>query len=818
MDALLQNVRYGLRQMWRAPLFTVAAVATLALGIGANTALFTLGAAIIAKPLPGVLESDRLVWVMNANRRGSPVSMSYPDFLDYRAGLSSLIELGGSSENEFALSGDGNPVRVKGIAATANYFSLLRTPFALGRGFIPSDDSVGVSSPVTVLSYDLWQQRYAADSSIVGKQVSLNGVPTTVVGVVSRGFNGADLEEPRGVYVPFATYRSVLPGKTRWDDRSSPWLKGIGRLKPGVTMDQLRSATLTVGARSAALDSAGHEGLTAAVYSAKSGLPPGAEKEVTPLTILSAVVTGLILLIACANVSNLLLARGVSRRREIGIRLSLGATRVRLMAQLLTESLMLAGLAAGAGTLLAYLSTDYLLSSGILPLQFDVRPDASVIAFTAGAAAFAAIVFGLVPAIEATRGDLASAVKDGTTGRDPRRARIQSSFVVTQLALSLVLLTTAGLFLRSMYKARNVEIGFEATTQVLGMSFDLGLQNYTDARATAFMDAMRDKALALPGVQAASFTNIPPMGNRYVIGDILLEGQEESTDASRGERAETYVNQAEVRPHYFDVLGIKVIRGRDILASDVKSAPGVVIVSQATASTLWPNQDPIGKRIRLRGSRSPLVTVVGVAPDVMLGGPTENKYATTYVPSLQTSEASQMTMLVRTAGDPGQLAGALRGAARSLDRDLPLFNVQTLAQYKQVKLAERMNGASILAGFGGLALLLASIGVYGVMAFSVMQRTKEIGIRIALGARAADVTVLFVRRGLRLTLIGVAIGVGLSLAISQLLQGLLFGLTPTDGATFVGVAGLLTLVALLASWFPARRAARVDPLNALRSE
>jgi len=817
MDVLLQNIRYGLRQMWRAPLFTVAAVATLALGIGANTALFTLGSAIIVKPLPGVSQSDRLVWVMNANHRGFPVSVSYPDFADYRDGMRGLLELGGSSENEFALSGNGDPVRVKGIAATGNYFSLLRTPFALGRGFIPSDDSVGVSRPVAVLSYDLWQRRYAADSSIVGKQVSLNGVPATIVGVVSKGFNGADLEEPRGVYVTFATYRSVLPRKTNWDDRSSRWLKGIGRLKPGVTIDQVKSAALTVATRNAALDSVGHEGLTAGVYAAKSGLPPGAEKEVTPVTILSAVVTGLILLIACANVSNLLLARGVSRRREIGIRLSLGATRSRLMAQLLTESLMLAVLSAAAGTLLAYLSTDYLLSSGILPLQFDVRPDASIIAFTAGAAAFAAMVFGLVPAIEATRTDLASAVKDGTAGRDPRRARIQSSFVVTQLALSLVLLTTAGLFLRSMYKARNVEIGFEATTQVLGVSFDLGLQNYTDARATTFMDAMRDNALALPGVQSASFTNIPPMGNRYIIGDILLEGQTESTD-SRSEGASIYVNQAEVRPNYFDVLGIKIVRGRDLLPTDTRSAPGVVIVSQATARTLWPNQDPIGKRIRLRGSRSPLVTVVGVAPDVMLGGPTENKYATTYVPSLQTSESSQMTMLVRTAGDPGQLADALRKSARVLDRDLPLFNVQTLAQYKQVKLAERMNGASILAGFGALALLLASIGVYGVMAFSVMQRTKEIGIRIALGARAADVTALFVKRGLRITLIGVAIGMALSAAISKLLQGMLFGLTPTDGATFVGVAGLLTLVALLASWFPARRAAAVDPLNALRSE
>jgi putative ABC transport system permease protein len=818
MDALIQNIRYGLRQIWRAPLFTVAAVATLALGIGANTALFTLGSAIMSKPLPGVNQSDRMVWVMNATKSGRPVSMSYPDFLDYRSGLSGLLDLSASTENDFALSGDGEPVRVKGIAVSANFFAITRTPFALGRGFTAEEDSAGKSAPVVVLSHRLWQRRYAGDSSIVGKRVVVNSVPLTVVGVTASGFNGADLEEPRGVFLPMATFRVILPGFTEWDDRGSRWAKGIGRMKAGVTIDQVRSAAQTIAVRNAAADTASHLGLTAFVGSAKSGLPPGAEKEVVPVAMLSAVVTGLILLIACANVSNLLLARGVSRRREIGIRLSIGATRMRLVAQLLTESSMLALLSAAAGILLAYLSTDWLLSSGVLPLQFDVRPDAGIIAFTTGAAAFAAIVFGLVPAIEATKTDVSSAVKDGTAGRDPRRARIQSGFVVTQLALSLVLLTTSGLFLRSMYKARNVEIGFEATAQVVGVSVDLGIQNYSAKRAATFVEALRDRALAIPGVQKATFTDVPPMGNRYIIGDILLEGETGTESNAANPRPQILVNQASVRPGYFAVLGMQLQRGRDFTAADDKSAPGAVIVSQTTAKTLWPGQDALGKRIRLRGLRSPLLSVVGIAPDVMLGGPTENKLATTYVPSMQYEENGRITMLVRTAGEPGQLAAGLRQAVRELDPDLPVFDVQTLAQYRQIKLSERMNAASIIAAFGGLALLLASIGVYGVMAFSVMQRTKEIGIRIALGARGADVTALFVKRGLRLTLIGVAIGLGLSAAVSKLMQGMLFGLTPTDGATFIGVAGLLTLVALLASWFPARRAASVDPLNALRSE
>jgi predicted permease len=814
METILQNIRYGVRQLRRAPLFTVAAVATLGLGIGANTALFTLGSAIMTKPLTGVLQSDRLLWVMNDYRGGRPNTVSWPDFVDYRAGLSDKLELAGSAENKFALSGTEEPVQVEGIAVTGNWFTVLRTPFALGRGFLPSDDSVGVSRPVVVLSHRLWRTRYASDSSIVGKQVKLNGVPATVLGVTVAGFNGADLEEPRGVFLPFATFRAVTPAGN-WDNRSSRWLKGIGRLKDGVSEAQVRVAAQTIAVRNAAADSVGHEGVTAGIYSAKSGLPPGAERQVTPVAALGAMVTGLILLIACANVSNLLLARGVQRRREVGIRLSLGATRMRLMGQLLTESLILAVISAGVGVLLAYWSTDFILTSGTLPLEFDVRPDFRVITFTITAAAFAAIVFGLVPAIEATRTDLAAAVKDGTAARDPRRARIQSTFVVTQLALSLVLLTTAGLFLRSMQKASSIETGFEASTQVLGVSFDLGTQNYSVDKANAFITQLDERARALPGVQSTTFTTIAPMGNRYVMGELLREGDDPAPANGR----ESYVNQPAIRPGYFEVMGMKVLRGRDFNVRDDKTAPWVVILSEETAKKLWPAENAIGKRVRLGRGSQRLLTVVGIASDVMLGGPTDARQPTAYVPQLQDGlNQLHQTMLIRTAGETGKVAEAVRRAVRDLDADLPLFNVQTLAQYKEIKLSSRMDGATILAGFGALALLLASIGVYAMMAFSVLQRTREIGIRIALGARGSEVIALFVRRGMRLTAIGVGIGIALSLAVGKLMQGLLFGLTPTDTATFVGVAGLLALVALAACWFPARRAAAVDPLNALRSE
>jgi predicted permease len=819
MDTLIQDIKYGVRQLWRSPVFTVAALATLALGIGANTALFTLGRGIISQPLSGVLQSDRLIWLTSAWSNGHPTQMSYPDFVDYRDGLRSIAELSATAGAQFSLMSRGDPERVRGQIVSGNYFSVLRTPFALGRGFIPSEDSVGSPRPVVVLSHDLWQRRFNGDSSIVGQSVVVNGQPLTVVGITAQGFNGADLELPRHVYVPMALHGSSRPDFAgSMNSRHHWWITPIARLRDGATREQADATARTIAARIAVADTIAHKGITARAFPAKSGLPPGSKREVFPLAIVASVVTGLVLLIACANVSNLLLARSVTRRREMGIRLSLGAGRIRLLRQLLTESLLLSVAAGTAGLLMAFWFTDWLLSSGILPLQLDVTPDAKVIAFAISAAMLATILFGLVPAFESTRSDIASAVKDGNLGRDPRRARLQSTFVVTQLSLSLVLLTIAGLFLRSMHKARNVEIGFAATSQVLALSFDLGLQGYSDDRASAFISRLSERARGLPGVEDVSFTDVVPMGERYTGTEILVEGQAGASGSSTRESHPVSVFQATVHPGFFRTLGVPLVRGRDFTSSDNKESTPVVIISDGFAKATWPNQDPLGRRISLRGDKGPYLTIVGVAKDVMLGGPTEAQRSVVYVPQPQYPDNKLLTLLARTTGEPGPLADALRREIRQMDANLPLYNVRTMAEYKQHKLADRMNGAAILGGFGGLALLLASIGVYGVMAFSVMQRTREIGIRIALGARARDVVGLFVGRGMRLTVIGVTIGLALSMALSRLMQGMLFGLTPTDTMTFLGVAALLAAVALLASWLPARGAARVDPMQALRHE
>jgi predicted permease len=791
------------------------------LGIGANTALCTLGQAMLLRPLTGVRQSEQLLWLTGARMPSRfPTNISYPDFLDYRAGLRDVADLSVTSFNQFSISGGTmEPERVHGELVSGNYFQILRTPFALGRGFNASEDSIGSPRNVVVLSYGVWERRFAADPDIVGKQVTVNGMPLTVIGVTMQGFNGPDLELPRDVYMP-VSQAAVAWGSdaSSLQSRNSWWLRAIGRLRPGKTRFEAEAMARTVAARIATADTLGHKLISARTYSAQSGLPAGSEREVLPLTALASVVTGLVLLIACANVSNLLLARAVSRRREVAIRLSIGASRMRLTQQLFSESVVLAVIAGSLGLLIAYLSTDWLVTSGILPLQLDLTPDRGVITFTLVAAAIASILFGLVPAFDATRGDIASAVKDGGSARDPRRSRLQSGFVVTQLALSLVLLTTSGLFLRSMYKARSVDVGFEATSQVVAVSFDLGLQRYSDAAANAFLQQLSDRTRAMPGVENVSFTDVPPMGERYVGAELTVEGAARGSQSRERESRGTSVFQATVRPGYFATIDLPVVRGRDFTASDDKSAAPVAIVGEELARTLWPGQDPIGKRVSAGGDEGPWITVVGVAREVLLGGPTEARRSVLYLPQLQHPEMKMLTLLARTQGDPGALAQGLRRTLRAMDPDLPLFNLRTLAEYKRLKLADRMNGVAILAGFGALALLLASIGVYGVMAFSVVQRTREIGIRIALGARGREVVSLFVGRAMRLTLIGVAIGMSLSLVLSQLLQGMLFGLTPTDAATFVAVAALLSGVAVLASWLPARRAARVDPVRALRHE
>ena len=812
MESLLQDLRYGARQLWRAPAFTIAAVATLALGIGANTALFSLLKAIVSEPMPALTDTDRMVWVNPVSGQYGQRSMSLPDYAQYRDGLAPIVDLMTWGETRFGVGGGaGEPEEVSGQIVSGNFFRVLGARFALGRGFLPSEDSLGSpNTRVAVIGYDLWQRRYNGDSNTVGRTVYVNGVPLTIVGVAADGFNGAEIELQRNVWVPIALHDSAAArGGRQWPTRN---LDAIGRMKPGVTIAQVQPAANTIMTRLRMADSSDRAAHAVRVQSARSGVPPGAESQIMPVAILGAAVTGLILLLACSNVSNLLLARAVARRREMAVRLSLGASRWRVARQLLTESFLLALAAGGVGMMLAWWVNALLLKSGALPIRLEVAPDVMLTAFTVLVAGASVVLFGILPAVQSTGGNVAQAVKDSGPSADPRRTRLQSSLVVAQVALSLAMLTTAGLFLRSTAKANAVDLGFDATSRVFALSFDLRQQNYDTARSTAFIRTLTERAERGPGIDRVSFTNIAPLGNRSLSTEVIIE------NATAEQKAlPSNVSESSVQPGYFDVLGMRLLQGRDFGSEDAATSTPTVIIDERLASRMWPGKDALGKRVRLRGENSPARTIVGIVSSVMLAGPGERVYPVVYVPLSQQMEA-RLTMLARSSADTRALAEFFRSEVRAMDPNLPLVNVQTMEQYKRVRLAQRTTGATILGSFGALALLLACIGVYGMMAFTVLQRRREIGIRMALGAKRGDVLGLFISRGMRLTGIGIAIGLGLSLAMSQLLRGMLFGLTPTDSATFAGIAAMLAGIALAAVWVPARRAATVDPAIALRAD
>jgi predicted permease len=820
MDTFLQDLRYAARRLVRAPGFTMVAVATLALGIGANTALFTLADSILSRPLPGVNGSDRLAWVTPISTRGGhPLHMSYPAFLAFREQSAVFSDLVAMNDAQFSIASGDTPERVRGQVVSGGFFSLLGAPMALGRGFLPAEDSTPLTQPVAVIGFDLWQRRFGADPSILGTRLIVNGQPFTIVGVAGERFNGVDHAERRDLWVPMMMAPRVYP---QWRDvlgaRGTWWLRAIGRLRPGITIARADAALAVVAAQLAKSDSALFGDLTARTYPVESGMTPGDGQDVYPVATLAAAVTLLVLLIACFNVSNLLISRGVARRREIGVRLSLGAARQRVVRQLLTESLLLAALGTAAGLMLAMWGTDLIARQ--IPAPLDLSPDRAVLGVALLFAVGTGLLFGLVPALHATRSDLASAVREGLIGVDVRRSRLQNGFVVAQIALSLVLLMTSGMFLRGLYKASRLDIGFEATRRVVALSFDLGLQGYTPERSNAFLGILGRRAAGLPGVESIAFTSQVPLGERNIGIEVSLEGG--TTPAPDVERDDSRLGlesyEHVIRPGYFATIGLPIVRGRDFTTADNPGGPHVAIVSEQLARRAWPDQDPIGKRLSINGAEGPFLVVVGVAREALLAGTQERARPIVYLPQLQLPETMALTLLVRAGGDAAPLASALRREISALDRDLPVYGVQTLAQYRSDRLAEFRLGSSLIATFGALALLLATIGLYAVVAFAVGQRTREIGIRVALGALERQVIGLFVGQGARLTALGVGIGLLLSVLVVKLLSSLFLGLTLADVPTMLGVAALLATVSLCASWLPARRAAKVDPLQALRSE
>lgn len=818
MDTLLHDLRYAIRQLTRAPGFTIVAAITLATGIGANTALFSLAYAVLGRPLPEIGHPEGLVWIAPSDVRGGPraLMLSYPDFLDFRDSSNVFSSASALGQADFAISSGGEPARVRGALVSADYFRMLEVRLPLGRGFTRDDDRPDATQPVVVISDRLWRERFNASPEVLGTTLTVDGRALTIVGVTPPRFNGAEHSERRDVWIPLSYAGTILPGFEHFlTSRGTWWLSAMGRLAPGVSQARASAAMATIAGRLAQLDSAEHGHLTARVLPARGGLGPNDGNDIAPVALLAGTVTLLVLLIACANVSNLLLGRAVARRREIAVRLSLGAARARLVRQLLTESALLAALGSALGLLIAAWATDLLAS--MIPAPIDVTPDLRVLGFTLVIAALTGVAFGIVPALNATRHDVASALKDAVIGADRSRARLQRGFVVAQISLSLVLLITAGMFLGGLYKASRVDMRFDATDNVLAASFDVGMQGYTAERATAFLDQLETRVRALPGVEAVSFTNQVPLGERHIGTEITIQGDADATKRF-GESSGFEVYESTIRPDYFRTIGIPLARGRDFTTEDRVGSEPVAIVSEDFARAAWPNGDALGKRISTDGARGPYMTVVGVAREALTMGLGERPRPIVYRAQRQRPGITDLTLLVRRNGIAADLGAPVRDILRDLDRDLPVYDVQSLAQYRYDRGAESRMGSALLTIFGSLALLLATVGVYAVMAFTVSQRTREIGVRVALGAAHRQIVRLFIGEGVRLAAIGVVIGIGLAAVVAKLLASVFLGLSMSDAIAFAAGAAVLGLAAMVASWLPARRAARIDPMVALRAD
>ncbi|HKE19301.1 MAG TPA: ABC transporter permease [Kofleriaceae bacterium] len=830
-ETVWQDIRYGMRGLRRSPAFTAVAVLTLALGIGATAAIFSLIDAALLRPLPGD-RPDELVAIYTSDYSGPLYGgSSYPDYVDFRDGNELLAGLVAYRPTPLSLGADGPGApsaaskRVFGEIVSGSYFSMLGVRPRPGRGFLPDEDRTPGTHPVVVLSHGLWQRRFAGDPTVIGRSVRLNGHPFTVVGVAPRGFSGLLRGFAADLWVPMMMQGQAVPGSEDLTERGARGLLVMGRLRPGVTIEQARSRFQAIAAelhrahRDSWTDVRGRPRAITLVAESDARIFPQARGPVVAFMALFMTAVGLVLLIACASVANLLLARASARRKELAVRFALGARRARLVRQLLTESSILASLGGIAGLCLAMWGLDLLMAFKPpvpVPVALDLGVGWRVIAFTAGVTLLSTLLIGATPALAASRPDLATALKDdtGAVGAGGRRVRLRRALVVAQVTLSLVLLIGSGLFLRSLQRAGAIALGFDPRNLV-AMSVDLQLQGYEEARGRDFYRQLLERVRALPGVTSASLATQLPLGlfsgtrrGITIAGHAALPGEDPEVDT------------ATVGPDYFETLRIPIVRGRAFGKRDAPGAPGAVIVNQAFARRYWPGRDALGQHIQLGGGGdpgTPSLEVVGVAADgkyVTLG---EDPRPFFYLP-LDQDYASSATLVVRTASDAGAAISSVQSAVHELDPNLPVYDAKTVTDHLALSLLPARMAGAVLGIFGLVALALAALGLYGVVAYSVSQRTREIGVRLALGARRRDILHLIVGEGLRLTALGVALGLPLAAAATRLLSGLLYGVSASDPVTFAAITILLVAVALLACSLPAWRAARVEPMTALHHE
>ncbi len=810
METLWQDLRYGARMLARNPGFTAVAVLTLALGIGANTAIFSVVNAVLLRPLP-FQKPDRLVFLQETARRETVETrpLSYPNFLDWREQNKSFGQMAAWDQITLSLSGEGEAERITGEAVSAGYFSLLGVQPILGRGFLPSEDATPEGDLVAILGYGLWQRRFEGNPQVVGETIRLDGRNYTVVGVAPEGFGG--IGEGIDIWIPFTSYAAR---QALLDRRGARWFFAVGRLRAGVTLEQAQAEMETIAGRLEQQYPDPNQGRGARLLSLSDAFFGDFEQ---PLLVLLGAV-GFVLLIACANVASLTLARAIARQKEVAIRAALGAGRARIARQVLTESVLLAALGGLAGLLLALWATDFLMTLLTqLPGIVEVRIDPFVLGFTFLLAVLTGLVSGLAPALQLSRTNPQDSLREG--GRGPEsgtgHTRLRNLLVVSELALALVLLIGAGLLLRSFQALITLDPGFRAEGVLTGR-ITLPNQEYSGGQLPVFSRELLDRMAVLPSVEVAALGTDFPLGGSTAAMFVTIEGR-----PANDPTGEHRVYSHRVSSDFFQALGIPLARGRTFSSQDTPEAPGVVIISESAAHRFWPGESPIGKRL-MRGSfdpDNPWWKVVGVVGDVryrtLAAG--QNNDPDVYF-SLTQLPTRFLGIVLRSAADARSLTSSLRAVIREMDPNLPLYQVSTMEVLLAEATAQDRITALLLGAFALTALLLASVGIYGVISYSVSQRTHEIGIRMALGAQRRDIFKLVVGQGMVLTLAGVGVGLAASFGLTRFLQSLLFGVSATDPVTFAGVALLLVAVALLACYIPARRATRVDPLVALRYE
>ena len=808
MGTLLNDLRYAARMMGKNPGFTLIAVITLALGIGANTAIFTVVNAVLLRPL-GFHDPSRLVIV--AEKSPYPtITTSYENYVDWRAQSQSFESMEGTRGATIALTGAGDPERLNSRYATAGLFPLLGVDAVVGRTFRAEEDAAG-GAPVVLLSYGLWQRRFGGAADAVGKSITLDSRPYTIVGVLPKGF---ELLQPADVFLPFTPWAKTLPDDRNWH----PGIYAVARLKPGVTREQARTEMVGITKRLENQYPEYNTGISAEVV----GLQDRLVQNVRPALLLLLGAVSFVLLIACVNVANLLLARAASRGREIAIRTSMGASRWRIVRGLLTESVLIAVTGGALGLLVASAALGPLLhmAEGSVPQIFSVGLDRSVLLFTLVVSVLTGLVFGIVPALRTGKIDLRETLNEGSRGSTTGRGhhRILGALVATEIAVALLLLIGSGLLLRSFSRLQEVSPGFQPDHLLVA---DLPLSQNAYAKPELryeFFDRLVERAKTLPGVKSAGAASFLPVSGGGSLIQFNIEGRPPKTPhdyVAAGYRT--------VTPKYMETMGVPLLQGRNIAAGDVEKAPAVVVINASMARTYFPGKNPLGKRMQIGATPDkdvPYMEIVGVVGDVLQGLDTDAK-AEMYLPYRQADTVLpvfQLSVVLRTSGDPRLQTAALRSAVREIDPNQPVVKIRTMEENMATSVTEPRFRTWLIGIFAALALVLAAVGIYGVMSYSVNQRTNEMGIRVTLGAQPNDVFRIVVGEGLRLALIGVCVGLIGALAATRVLRTFLYGVSAIDPVTFAVTAALLTLVAVAACYFPARRATRVDPMVALRYE